>query len=735
MKNKRPRTAGGWGSILYSLQKSMKAGGLWAMMRALLSRNSCKSCALGMGGQRGGLRDEKGHFPAVCNKSVVAQASDMQGPIPSSFFKINSISALSTWSSFQLERAGRLVSPLICEPGDSHYKEVSWETALQKVSEQLQSIQPEDTFFYASGRSSNEAAFLLQLFARTFGTNNINNCSYYCHQASGVGLSQTLGTGTATIQLEDLDNTDLIFLAGANPASNHPRFMKILMDTRRRGGQVIVINPARELGLEKFSVPSDFRSLLFGSDIASAYIQPNIGGDIALFKGIAKALFQIETQNPGCIAQDFIANHTHGFDNYKKHIEETSWENIEQDSGLTQTIIEDIASKYARAKNVVFAWAMGLTHHAHGVDNIKEIVNLSLLRGMTGKKNAGLLPLRGHSNVQGIGSMGFTPKLKQSTFDNLKKHYNVTLPQDQGLDTLSCMEYAHQGKIKFAWNLGGNLYGSNPDSQFAKEALSKIDLNLYLNTTLNEGHFQGRGITTIILPVLARDEEPQQTTQESMFNYIRLSDGGKSRYAGPRSEGNIIADIATRILKESPVKWEDFRLNGNIRKLIGEIIPGFEQINNIEQTKDEFHIAGRILHSPEFPTTDGRASFTVCALPKLNINLKGPLTFKLMTIRSEGQFNTVVYDKDDRYRGVNSRDIIFMNSEDIKSSGIQEGDPVAVENETGVLEKQRVVAYPIKSGNVMMYYPEANVLVPRNFDINSRTPSFKSVDVKITKDK
>lgn len=703
------------------------------MMKALLSRNSCKSCALGMGGQKGGLNDEKGHFPAVCNKSVVAQASDMQVAIPSDFFQKNNINLLKTWSSFQLERAGRLVKPMLCEPRDSHYKEISWEHAIERIVDQLKSTEPENSFFYASGRSSNEAAFLLQLFARIYGTNNVNNCSYYCHQASGVGLSHTLGTGTATIKLDDLDNTDLIFLMGANPASNHPRFMRILMETRRRGGQVIVINPARELGLERFSVPSDFRSLLFGSDIASSYIQPNIGGDIALFKGIAKGLFQIETQHPGTLDLEFITNHTNNYEVFKMGIDTTTWETIEKKSGLARTTIENIANNYARARNVVFAWAMGLTHHAHGVDNIQEVVNLALLRGMIGRENAGLLPLRGHSNVQGIGSVGFTPKLKQTIFDKLEKRFNVYLPKKKGLDTLSCMDLADQGNFKFAWNLGGNLFGSNPDSYFAEKALSKIDFILYMNTTLNQGHFLGRGKTTIVLPVLARDEEPQKTTQESMFSYIRLSDGGKSRHSGPRSEGNIISDIAMRVLKKSPIKWTEFYQNGNIRKLIGEIIPGFEKMSSIDQTKEEFHISGRILHSPEFPTDDGRASFTVCPLPQLSTETNSESTFKLMTVRSEGQFNTVVYDKEDRYRGASSRDIIFMNAEDIHSIGIQEGERVMVTNATGILDNQKVMAYPIKTGNVMMYYPEANILVPREFDKRSRTPSFKSIDVKVTK--
>ena len=733
MRYKRPRNAGGWGAISYSLLKSLRAGGLGPMIQALLTRNTCKSCALGMGGQKGGLRDEKGHFPAVCNKSVVAQASDMQKAIPSKFFKQNNIAALSTWSAFQLERAGRLVNPMLCEPESSYYKEISWEYALERIADQLKSTKPENSFFYASGRSSNEAAFLLQLFARIFGTNNVNNCSYYCHQASGVGMSNTLGTSTATIQLEDLDNADLIFLIGANPASNHPRFMRILMETRRRGGQVIVINPARERGLERFSVPSDLRSLLLGSDIASSYIQPNIGGDIALFKGIAKGLFQIETINSGTIDLDYISNHTNNFEVFRESIHATTWESIEKVSGITRATIENIASKYAQAKNVVFAWAMGLTHHAHGVDNIQEVVNLALLRGMVGKKHAGLLPLRGHSNVQGIGSVGFTPKLKQVIFDNLEKQLNVSLPTNKGLDTLSCMEFAHQGNFNFAWCLGGNLFGSNPDSSFSEEALSRIDFILYMNTTLNQGHFRGRGKATIVLPVLARDEEPQKTTQESMFNYIRLSDGGKGRHFGPRSEGHIISDIAARVLKESPIKWKEFQPNTNIRDLIGKIVPGFEKIGMIDQTKEEFHITGRILHSPEFPTTDGRATFAVCSMPQLSIKKSAEFTCKLMTVRSEGQFNTVVYDKEDRYRGVKSRDVIFMNAEDIHSLSIQEGERVTVKNATGILDNQEVVEYPIKAGNVMMYYPEANILVPREYDNKSRTPSFKSIDVKITK--
>ncbi|MEE9258110.1 MAG: FdhF/YdeP family oxidoreductase [Nitrospinaceae bacterium] len=729
MKAKIPRSAGGWGALWYSLKTSRRAGGLIPMMRALFTRNSCKSCALGMGGQRGGMRDEKGTFPSVCNKSIVAQASDMQGAVPGDFFERYDVETLGHWDPRRLELSGRFTQPLICEANSRHYRPISWEQAIDRVVEELKITPADKIFFYASGRSSNEAGFLLQLFARTFGTNNVNNCSYYCHQASGVSLSQSLGTGTATLQLDDLDAADLVFLMGANPASNHPRFMTLLMNVRRRGGKVIVINPARERGLENFSVPSDLRSLLFGSEIASTYIQPNIAGDIPLLKGIAKSLFNLSESDPETVDRFFIDNHTENFVAFRADIEQSSWEDLEEQSGLPRSVMEDAARQYAGARNVVFAWAMGITHHAHGVDNVQAIVNLALLRGMVGRKDAGLLPLRGHSNVQGMGSIGFTPALKKAVFENLESMYSLSLPTEKGLDTLGCMEGAREGRFRFAWNLGGNLYGSNPDSLFAEEALANTDFILYMNTTPNQGHFKGRGKTTLILPVLARDEEPEPTTQESMFSYIRLSDGGKARHKGPRSEVSVIAEIASRTLSSNPLPWKDLQRTESIRKLIGSVVPGFGKLKEIDQTREEFHIEGRILHTPRFPTANGKARFRVCKSSPAGTSKREKNQFKLMTVRSEGQFNTVVYDMDDRYRGVSSRDIVFMNPEDAREAGFQEGGRVTVKNPTGRMSAQRIVHYPIKTGNIMMYYPETNVLVPRVVDPDSKTPSFKSVDV------
>ena len=701
------------------------------MLKALSSRNNCKSCALGMGGQKGGMRDEKGHFPAVCNKSFMAQASDMQGALPKNFFQQYDIASLSKWSPRDLELSGRLTQPILCEAGNTHYRPISWLDAMNRVVEKLQNTPADRSFFYASGRSSNEAGFLLQLFARIYGTNNINNCSYYCHQASGVGLSQSLGTGTATVELDDLDHADLIFLIGANPASNHPRLMRILMDVRRRGGQVIVINPAKERGLENFSVPSDIRSLLFGSEIASLYLQPHIGGDIALLKGIAKSLLSLSQKDPSLLDRNFIDKHTHNFAEVENNVNYESWETLEVASGVSRKEMEKTARIYSRSKNTVFAWSMGITHHAFGVNNVQVIVNLALMRGKVGKKYSGLLPLRGHSNVQGIGSVGVTPQLKQAVLDNLESKFPVILPTQPGLDTLGCIEAAYNGEFDFSCNLGGNLYGSNPDSKFAQTALSKIGFSLFLNTTLNQGHFLGRGQTSLVLPVLARDEEPEPTTQESMFSFIRLSEGGRQRYPGPRSEVKILAEIAHRVLEGSPLPWKSLSETGNVREIIGAIIPGFELMKDIGQTGKEFHIDGRILHNPQFPTPDGKARFKVCPIPAVRGNKEN--SFTLMTIRSEGQFNTVVYELDDRYRDIKGRNVVLMNEEDIKRVGLKEGDFVTVKNNTGTMTGQKLQAYPIKPGNIMMYYPESNILVPRQCDPQSKTPSFKSIEVFVEK--
>ena len=722
---KMPKSAGGWASLLYTLRKARQVGGVWRLYKALSSKNACKTCALGMGGQLGGMVNEAGHFPEVCKKSIQAMAADMQGRIPKEFFTTFDLRTLQSFTPREMEAAGRIVEPMYVGAGELNYRAITWDDALDKVASKLRAAIPDETFFYFSGRSSNEAGFLLNLFARIYGTNNVNNCSYYCHQASGVGLSTIYGSGTASIVLDDVEHCDTLFLVGANPASNHPRLMSTIMRMKRRGGKVIVINPIRELGLVNFSIPSSARSMLFGTRIADIYVQPHIGGDIGFLIGVAKAIHE-----RGALDRAFIDNATEGWEEFERYLNTVTWDEIIQQSGVNRTMIDRVADAYAASKGAVFAWAMGVTHHKHGVENVQAIGNLALMRGMLGRKNAGLLPIRGHSNVQGIGSMGVTPKLKAEVFKKLEERFNVSLPTKPGQDTMGSMIDASQGKVRVAFCIGGNLYGSNPDANFAAEAMSKIDLVVYMNTTLNTGHAMGLGKETIILPVLARDEEKQSTTQESMFNYVRLSDGGPARLEGPRSEVEVVAGIAKRVFGESsPVDWQKMEEHNAIREAIAAIIPGYEEIEKISETKHEFQLDGRTFHAPKFNTPTGKAQFHTFPIPQLIGNGSG--SFRLMTLRSEGQFNTVVYEDHDYYRGQERRDVILLNKSDIEKLGVKENDTVIVRSRCGALSNVIVRAFDIRAGNAAMYYPEANVIVPRDIDPKSKTPAFKSIAIHI----
>ena len=728
---RKVKSGGGFPAIFYTLKKAREAGGLLKLWKAMRSKNACKTCALGMGGQKGGMVNERGLFPEVCKKSLQAMVADMQGAIQPEFFATYSTAQLQRFTPRELETCGRLTQPVICEQPGQYYRAISWDDAFRRIVGKLKASSPDETFWYFSGRSSNEAGFLLQVFARVYGTNNVNNCSYYCHQASGVGLQNSLGTGTATIVLEDVEHADCVFVIGGNPASNHPRLMSTLKHVRRYGGDVVVINPIVETGMVNFSVPSDPISLLFGTKIASLYVQPHIGGDLALLTGVAKRVVERGAHN-----EAFLIAHTTGWPELRARLQEVTWEEIYRKSGVGQAEIESITDAYCRATDVVFSWTMGITHHHHGVENVEAIVNLALLRGMVGRPNAGLMPIRGHSNVQGIGSVGVAPKLKDVLMERLQSHFGVTLPTTPGLDTMGCMDAAVAGTAKVGFCLGGNLYGSNPDAEYAAHSLSQLDQVVYLNTTLNTGHAFGLARETIILPVLARDEEPQPTTQESMFNYIRLSDGGPARHSGPKSEIEIIATIAQSVLGDGgPIDWKSMAATSRIREAIAKIVPGFEAIADIDQTKKEFQIGGRTFHTPVFPTSDGKARLRVHTLPDLTgstWNSGDPVSLRLMTIRSEGQFNTVVYEDNDLYRGIEGRDVILIHPDDLKRLGLKDGQRVTVTSATGRMPGQRAVAFDrIKPGNTAMYYPECNVIVPRTLDPRSKTPSFKCVPVTI----
>lgn len=722
---KKMKSGGGWRAIYYTWTKARAVGGIWKMWRAMASKNACKTCALGMGGQKGGMVNEAGSFPEFCKKSLQAMASDMQGAIRPEFWSTYATPQLQAFSPYDLESCGRLVQPVLLEAGSDYYRPIEWSEAFARIAARLKSLPPDETFWYFSGRSSNEAGFLLQLFARIYGTNNVNNCSYYCHQASGVGLQSSVGTGTATVTLEDVEHADLVFVIGGNPPSNHPRLMTTLKNVRKRGGQVIVINPVIETGLVNFRVPSDPWSLLFGSRIASLYVQPHIGGDLALLAGIAKRIDEMGAQD-----EAFLRQHTRGYEEWLAHLRQLPWSEIHAKSGVDQKSIDQIAERYAAAKRVVFSWTMGITHHAEGVQNVQAVANLALMRGMVGRPGTGLMPIRGHSNVQGIGSVGVSPKLKDVVFERLQKEFAVQLPTTPGLDTMGCMEAAEAGRLKMGFCLGGNLYGSNPDATFAGESLRKLEMLVYLNTTLNTGHAHGLAKETIILPVLARDEEPHPTTQESMFNYVRLSDGGPRRHEGPLSEVEVIATIAQQTLGTGgPIDWASMQNTGRIRQAIAQVVPGFEQLGEIEKNKQEFQIPGRTFHEPKFATADGRAMLHTHELPELRGDGQ---QLRLMTVRSEGQFNTVVYEVEDIYRGQTRRDVILLHPDDISRLGLQPDQRVTIRSEVGTLANILVRSFPeIRAGNALMYYPEANILVPRYSDPQSKTPAFKNVLITV----
>ncbi len=462
-----------------------------------------------------------------------------------------------------------------------------------------------------------------------------------------------------------------------------------------------------------------------GTWIASDYVQPRIGTDLALLTGIAKALVESATIN-----HDFIAGHTENFAAYQEDLRNTDWDTLTASCGIDRARIEHLATCYARAEHAVFAWGMGITHHLHGVENVEAIANLALLRGMIGKPAAGLLPLRGHSNVQGIGTIGVKPVLPEDVFQQLEQTLGIQLPTTAGMDTLACLNAAHEGAIDAALLMGGNLFSATPNANWARTALDRIGFKTFMTTTLNRGHVTGMETSeALILPVTARDEEWQSTTQESMFNYVRLSDGGIRRLENIRPEVTILCEFGKRLLPNCLLDFDEFQQHQKIRSAIAATIPGMEALADIGTTGQEFTISKRLLHTPEFPTPTGKAEF------KIN-PLAAPLTttefpFVMASIRSEGQFNSIIYEETDSYRGTNTRWSVLMNIEDITELGISAGDYVTLRSPFGEMQAVKVFAFEVPRKNLLAYYPEANVLIGTAHDPRSKTPAFKSVAIAV----
>lgn len=689
--------------------------------KALTAHNACKACGLGMGGQLGGMTNEQGEFPAVCNKSIQAQSTDIQPGIPLAALTAP-LAHLQSLSGREIEHLGRLDTPIWKPAGGDRFQPLSWDDAMAKAADGLARATPSRSFFYSSGRSSNEAGFLFQLLARAWGTSNVMNCSWYCHQATSEGLKGTIGTGTATVELADLDRCDFLLLAGANPASNHPRLLHKLKRIRDRGGEVVVLNPTREPGLVRFALPKSLRSLAKGGDfIASDWLQPTVGGDLAVLKGLAKALIE-----SGREARGFIEAHASDYEAFALDIAASDWPALAAASGVPRSDMERVAAKLATAKSAVFAWGMGITHHTNGVDTVEYLANLALLSGNIGRPGAGLLPLRGHSNVQGIGTIGVKPVLPAEVLDAMEARFGMALHRGPGFDTMAAMQAAHRGEIGAAVLMGGNLYESNPDSSWAREAMERIGFKLSLTTTLNRGHVHGvEAGEALILPVTARDEEWEPTTQESMFNYVRLSDGGIRRHAHTRPESVVLADLAQRLMPESAIDWPQFARHRELRQAIAAVLPEMADLADIDVARQEFHVRGRLLHAPLFHTKDGRAHFACRPTPAPRSGLT------LSTIRSEGQFNTIIYEERDSYRATTDRWTILMRAADIEAHGFTPGDRADLVSAQGRMKSVRLQAFDVSPGTVLAYYPEANILTGTEVDPRSRTPAFKSTPVRL----
>jgi len=600
--------------------------------------------------------------------------------ISADLFETFELSELRNLSAKELFDLGEIQCPFYKSSNDKTYSAITYSEALEIITKKINSIDPRKSFFYASGRSSNEASFLLDLFARTMGCNHVNTCSNYCHEASGIALNTALGPNKKSIPYDDLLSSDLIFVIGANPTSNHPRFAEILRQHKKNGNKIIAINPTIEPELQK---------------LTSHYCQPNIGGDVALLTGLSKCLIDRDQVN-----LEQIKNIT-GYSAFENFIDNVSWKLIEKISGVSRQEASLICDLYLSSERTVFSWGMGLTHHTNGTDNIEAIINLAMLRNMTEGEGKGLLPLRWHDNAPQMPFMGFDPLTKKRIFNSFQQTFGIKFSEYKGEDTLSCMQAAHRGDIEFTFLLGGNLFSVNPDREFSKLALNRIPFKVMINSTLNETNLFGIDNENLILPFRPEDES------ESLL--------------GIKTEAKIIADIADRSIEREGLSFDHFNKNNDIMMAVQELLPEL-LMKNDDDPKD--------LISSDETTKATQCKFMIPTQTSWKIESQSNL-FNLSSVRSEGQFNTMIYSEADIFRNQKSRDVLYINAEDIKKLGLSDGSFVDVESETGSLKKVRLAKFDIKPGNVMTYMPEANILIPQKNDKRSKTPSFKSVSVTI----
>ncbi|MDD1012371.1 FdhF/YdeP family oxidoreductase [Pseudomonas rubra] len=747
--------AGGWGALRSVAQAWIGSDNALKNIRALLKTNQnggfdCPGCAWGDSPESGMVK-----FCENGAKAVNWEATKRR--VDAAFFARHSVTSLLAQSDYWLEYQGRLTEPMVYDASSDRYKPIDWNDAFALIASHLNQLQsPDQAEFYTSGRASNEAAYLYQLFVRAYGTNNFPDCSNMCHEASGVALGQSVGVGKGTVTFDDFEHADAIFVWGQNPGTNHPRMLEPLREAVKRGAQVVCVNPLKERGLERFQHPQHPLEMLTNGDrpTNTAYFRPALGGDMALLRGMAKFLLQWEREAqasgaPAVFDHDFLNQHTQDVLAYLASVDATSWEQITEQSGLTLAEIEQAARMYCKAKKVIMCWAMGITQHRHSVATIQEIANLMLLRGNLGVPGAGLCPVRGHSNVQGDRTMGINERPPVALLDALERRFGFKVPRHNGHNTVEAIRAMADGQAKVFIALGGNFAQATPDTERTAQALRNCELTVQISTKLNRSHLL-HGKQALILPCLGRTdidlqgEGPQAVTVEDSFSMVHASNGQLQPLSRQmRSEPAVVAGIAHATLGSKLVDWNWLIADyGRIRDLIDQTIPGFANFNQRLEHPGGFYL-GNSAGQRQWKTASGRANFKANALPDdllhERVRASGQVPDLIMqSMRSHDQYNTTIYGLDDRYRGVKGqRNVLFANEADIIRLGFHPGDKADIVSLWNDGRERRVkgftlLAFDIPAGQAAAYYPEVNPLVPlESVGDGSHTPTSKFVAIQL----
>ncbi|WP_351235114.1 FdhF/YdeP family oxidoreductase [Streptomyces sp. NPDC002133] len=742
-----PKTwATGLPAVTHAIQYSLGQTSVRRTALTLLNINQtkgfdCPGCAWPepAAGQR--------HMNEYCEngaKHIADEATSRR--VSADFFREHSIRELAQKSDYWLNQQGRLTEPMVKRPGSGHYEPIGWDDAIDLLAQELRRLEsPDEALFYTSGRLPNEAAFLLQLFARAYGTNNLPDCSNMCHESSGVALQETLGIGKGSVGLDDIHHADLVFVVGQNPGTNHPRMLSALEETKRNGGHVVAVNPLPEAGLIRFKHPQKPRGLVGrGTPIADQFLQIRPGGDLALFQALNMLLLEAEDATPGTVLDHgFIEASTTGFAEFAEHARKVVWEDVLTATGLTREEIEEVHERVLRSESVIVCWAMGLTQHKHGVPTIREVVNFLMLRGNIGRPRAGVCPVRGHSNVQGDRTMGIWERMPQDFLDALGREFAFTPPARHGWDSVDSIRAMRDGRATFFLGVAGNFVRAAPDSEATEQAMRRCRLTAHISTKLNRSHTVC-GETALILPTLGRSDKDIQAggeqfvTVEDSMSEVHASRGRLEPASGTLlSEVAIISRLARRTLGSTapPIPWDEFEADyGTIRDRISRVVPGFEDFNERVAVPGGFRLPNPVNHGT-FPTTSGKAVFTCNTFEMLRPQ-KGHLV--LQSLRSHDQWNTVPYAMNDRYRGIhNARRIVLVNPVDLDALGLADRDHVDLVSvwRDGVERRARdfrLVAYPTAPGSAAAYYPETNVLVPLDSVADlSNTPTSKGIVIRL----